>query len=177
MGGLLAKPENDPKTPLGARIRDVRRKLGDPDRADFAEKLGISKNTLAYYERGERTPDAVMLAIYNELLGVNINWLATGKGEMFDAAGGVRMTVQLDAELLERLHDRVAAIYHDVGQKPPQRRIAREAANLYNELAKVVQDMSDQEMVEAALPMVALEFKRRLERAAEEPGTGKRSAS
>lgn len=84
---------------------------------------------------------------------------------------------EIDAALMERLHDRVATVFNETGQKPPQRRIAREAANLYNELIKAVQNINDQEMVEAALPMVALEFKRRLERAADEPGTGKRSAS
>ncbi|WP_137132100.1 helix-turn-helix transcriptional regulator [Rhizobium sp. FY34] len=177
MGELLAKPESEPKTLLGGRIRDVRRALGDPDRTEFADSLGISKNTLAYYERGERTPDAMTLAIYNERFGININWLATGKGDMFAPGHGNMATLQIDPDLMERLHDRVSAIFGEVGQKPPQRRIAREVAYLYNELAKVVRDMGDKEMLDAALPMLTLEFKRKLERAAAEPGTGKRSAS
>lgn len=77
---------------------------------------------------------------------------------------------------MERLHDRVASIFHDVGQKPPQRRIAREAANLYNDLAKAVLDLSDTEMIDAMLPQIALSFKRRIEQAAAEPGSGKHSA-
>ncbi|MCA1492734.1 helix-turn-helix domain-containing protein [Ensifer sp. NBAIM29] len=80
----MGKPESAPKTELGARIRDVRRNLGDLEREAFATKLGISKNTLAYYERGERTPDVMTMAAYRERFGVNLNWIATGEGDMFD---------------------------------------------------------------------------------------------
>lgn len=79
----LAKPENEPKTPLGARIRSVRRHVGDPDRESFAKTLGVSKNTIAFYERGERTPDATVLAAYRDRFGVDTNWLVTGEGEPF----------------------------------------------------------------------------------------------
>lgn len=78
----LAKPENPSKTDLGARIRLIRKELGDIERDNFATELGISKNTLAYYERGERTPDATTLASYRDRFGININWLVTGEGSM-----------------------------------------------------------------------------------------------
>nr|WP_165972816.1 LexA family transcriptional regulator [Martelella mediterranea] len=79
----MAKPESDPKTPLGARIRSIRKHLGDPDRESFAKMIGISKNTIAFYERGERTPDATVLAAYRERFGVDTNWLITGEGDPF----------------------------------------------------------------------------------------------
>lgn len=79
---IVARPETEPKTPLSLRLRELRRALGDPDRDGFAAALGISKNTLAYYERGERTPDADVLLAYSEQFLVNLNWLVKGEGEM-----------------------------------------------------------------------------------------------
>ncbi|MCF1454744.1 helix-turn-helix domain-containing protein [Agrobacterium vitis] len=108
--GYLAKSESEPKTDLGARIRDVRRKLGDPDRSEFADSLGISKNTLAYYERGERTPDASTLAVYHERFGVNLNWLTTGKGETFTLSS-------------EDLSENDAQLLRDFRQLPENRQL------------------------------------------------------
>ncbi|MEN5299059.1 S24 family peptidase [Brucella sp. TWI559] len=82
----MAKPENPSKTDLGARIRLIRKEFGDAERENFASQLGISKNTLAYYERGERTPDATTLASYRDRFGININWLVTGEGSMLGNA-------------------------------------------------------------------------------------------
>ncbi|WP_240664545.1 XRE family transcriptional regulator [Paenirhodobacter ferrireducens] len=64
-------------------MRDVRKALGDPERAAFAEGLEISKSTIAFYERGERTPDANVLRLYRDRHGVDMNWLISGEGEMF----------------------------------------------------------------------------------------------
>lgn len=45
----------------------------------------MSLAALAYYERGERVPDAGVLAAYREKFGVNISWLVSGIGDdMFD---------------------------------------------------------------------------------------------
>jgi hypothetical protein len=155
------------------RMKEAADTIGGLNR--LAEIIGIPRRTLGDQLAGKTEPKMSLVVSAAEATGYSITWLASGIGpKLADAPVG---SANVNAELMERLHDKVASIFHDVDQKPPQRRIAREAANLYNELAKVVQDMSDQEMVDAALPMVALEFKRRLERAAEEPGTGKRSAS
>ena len=169
--------EKEQKKQIGQRLTDVRLALGYPTRPPFAAVLNIPADTLGSYERGIREPDLSLLGIYGDRFGVNLNWLASGKGQMFsEPEAEASRNLLCFPDLIERLHDRVADVYNDLGQKPPHRRIAREAASLYNELAKIVQDMGDAEMVEAALPMVTLELKRRLERAAAEPGTGKRSA-
>nr|WP_236939020.1 S24 family peptidase [Fuscovulum blasticum] len=49
----------------------------------FAERTGVSKSTIANYERGDRTPDATMLERYREAWSIDLNWLVTGEGEMF----------------------------------------------------------------------------------------------
>jgi transcriptional regulator with XRE-family HTH domain len=161
---------------IGERIREAASRCDTVEK--MAELAGIPRRTLYNYLKGPREPKAAQLAAISRVTGVTLEWLITGEGEMLDdMSKAPAPTATVDPELMERLHDLIASIFHDVGQKPPQRRITREVANLYNELAKAVQDTSDQEMVEAVLPMVTLEFKRRLQRASDEPGTGKRSAS
>ncbi|UES58540.1 helix-turn-helix domain-containing protein [Roseibium aggregatum] len=78
----MARPEKEPKTPLAKRLRDVRRELGDPERAEVAENLGVSVSTLAFYERGESEPTASVLAVYRVKYGINLEWLITGQGPM-----------------------------------------------------------------------------------------------
>lgn len=83
MWSSLAKPEKI-KTELGQRIREIRKNFGDPDRQDFSLRLGISAAALGNYERGDRLPDSKVLAAYREKLGVDANWVITGKGGMFE---------------------------------------------------------------------------------------------
>lgn len=83
IGDILARPEIEPRTPLGKRLREVRAAIGIEDRDLFAERTGISKSTIANYERGDRTPDADMLERYRDVWSVDLNWLVTGHGSMF----------------------------------------------------------------------------------------------
>ena len=82
----------------------------------------------------------------------------------------------IDVVLLQRLGDVVLTVFVECKQKPPQRAITREAGNLYNELQQLVSDWTDNEVVEALIPIVRERFKKRLLSAADAPGTGKRSA-
>lgn len=61
---------------IGGRIRMVR---GDIRQPDFATRLGVDKNTVGRYERGERQPDADFLRKLCAL-GYNGHWLLTGEG-------------------------------------------------------------------------------------------------
>lgn len=155
----------------------LRKELG-LSQQELADRIGLSVGGWAKSELNKATPSGDTL-LRLETLGYNPGWILTGFGAKQMKTVQAQMEAipgAVDAELIERLHDRVAAIFHEVGQKPPQRRIAREAANLYNELTKAVGDLADRELVDVKLPVLELEFKRRLDRAAAEPGTGKRSA-
>lgn len=73
---------------VGSRLAYVR---GEASQADFAPKVGIAKNTLGNYERGDREIGAGALAGYMQR-GWSANWLLTGEGpERLAAAptGGV----------------------------------------------------------------------------------------
>ena len=67
---------------MGERIRVLRRAL-DLTQQEFAERIGVKRNTIATYEIGRNKPiDAVMSLICREF-NVNEHWLRTGDGEMF----------------------------------------------------------------------------------------------
>lgn len=61
---------------IGARLARIR---GQRSQADFAPLIGIHKNTVGTYERGEREIGAEVLARLAEL-GWNPLWLLTGHG-------------------------------------------------------------------------------------------------
>lgn len=64
------------------RIKKIRKEL-DLTQQEFADKLGIKRNTVATYESGRNEPiDAVISLICREF-NVNEEWLRTGNGEMF----------------------------------------------------------------------------------------------
>ncbi len=52
--------------------------------SDFALKLGVSPRAYVNYERGDRRPPYEVLEKLHELCNVNLNWLITGKGSMFN---------------------------------------------------------------------------------------------
>jgi transcriptional regulator with XRE-family HTH domain len=71
---------------IGERIREIR---GGMQQGEMAAKLGIHKNTLKNYEKGERIPDAsIMLKILDHFPGSDPAWLLTGglQGETSDSS-------------------------------------------------------------------------------------------
>lgn len=64
------------------RIRTIRKNAGMTQQ-QFAERLGISRNTVATYETSSRIPiDAVIVSICREF-GVRQEWLRTGQGDIY----------------------------------------------------------------------------------------------
>ena len=66
---------------MGERIKKLRKFLGLTQQ-EFAERIGVKRNTIATYEMGRNDPiDAVVTLICREF-GVSEDWLRTGEGEM-----------------------------------------------------------------------------------------------
>ena len=64
------------------RIKAIRKNAGMTQQ-QFANRIGVSRNTIATYETSVRVPiEAVLLSIWREF-GVNEEWLRTGEGEMY----------------------------------------------------------------------------------------------
>lgn len=67
---------------MGDRLKQLRKAL-NLTQQEFADRLGIKRNTVAQYEIGRNEPiDAVIISICREF-NVNEEWLRTGEGEMF----------------------------------------------------------------------------------------------
>lgn len=67
------------------RIKKLRKTL-NMTQQEFADKIGVKRNTIGQYEIGRNEPiDAVVNLICREF-DVNETWLRTGEGEMFKPA-------------------------------------------------------------------------------------------
>lgn len=62
---------------FGKRLKMLR---GSANGTAFAEKLGISRQTLYRYERGERVPDVGFIQTVCALTGASLEWLVSGTG-------------------------------------------------------------------------------------------------
>ena len=110
------------------RIRALRKAL-DMTQKEFAEKIGLKRNSVASYEIGKNYPmDTVIKSICREF-NVNEDWLRTGEGEMF---------IQLPEE------DEVAAYVSDLLEddgKNPLYLIIKEIMHTYNEVSPKSQEI------------------------------------
>ena len=67
---------------MNERIKELRKALGLTQQ-DFAERIGVKRNTIAQYEIGRNPPiDAVITSICREF-NVSEAWLRGGTGGMF----------------------------------------------------------------------------------------------
>lgn len=64
------------------RIKKIRKEL-DLTQQEFADKLGIKRNTVASYETGKSNLSDGAVSLICREFSVNEEWLRTGKGEMF----------------------------------------------------------------------------------------------
>ena len=85
--------------PVGDRIRQVRVEFGE-NQANFAEMLGVSRNTISLLECGKITVSGKIIKVLVEKYEIDENWLRTGRGEMYESEEIVRMY-----EILERDED------------------------------------------------------------------------
>lgn len=67
---------------MNERLKKLRKAL-DLTQQEFADRIGIKRNSFANYETGRNTPiDAIIVSICREF-NVNEEWLRTGEGDMF----------------------------------------------------------------------------------------------
>jgi len=70
------------KKELGARLREIRIRTGIRQE-DFAAGIGVSRSAIVFYEKGERTPDAVTLIRIADYLGVSLDYVV-GRSDRSD---------------------------------------------------------------------------------------------
>lgn len=64
------------------RIKKLRKKL-DLTQQEFADKIGIPRDSIGGYETGRRNPSEAAISLICAKCNVNEEWLRTGQGEMF----------------------------------------------------------------------------------------------
>ena len=67
---------------MNERLKKLRKDL-DMTQQEFAEKIGIKRNTIATYESGRNEPIDAVISLICTKFNVSETWLRTGKGEMF----------------------------------------------------------------------------------------------
>lgn len=68
----------------GENIKAVRKKL-KLSQEEISTQIGITYRAYSSYERGDRNPSLEFLAALNKMYNVNLNYVITGVGEMFNA--------------------------------------------------------------------------------------------
>ncbi|MCL1826814.1 MAG: helix-turn-helix domain-containing protein [Candidatus Cloacimonetes bacterium] len=70
-------------TTFDKRLKVLRVEL-DKKQVEMASEIGVSSLSLCLYETGRCEPNMSFLNKLNLLYNVNLNWLITGEGNMFD---------------------------------------------------------------------------------------------
>ncbi|MCE5348190.1 MAG: LexA family transcriptional regulator [Bacteroidales bacterium] len=70
------------KLSIALRLKKLREEK-NLNQVEFASLIGTSQAAISHYERCEREPTADILAKIADKLNVNLNWLLTGEGSMF----------------------------------------------------------------------------------------------
>lgn len=68
---------------INERLKLIRKKLA-VNQNEMSEKFGVSYRAYTSYERGERKPTIGLFKNLYRNFNINLNWLITGEGEMFN---------------------------------------------------------------------------------------------
>lgn len=100
MTSLSSSSSSKPRG-IGFRISQVRGRL---TQAEFAQSLGVHKNTLIRYEKEERLPDSALLMRICERYEVNPGWLLMGTPEQVPTPNASEYLANLDDYALISLY-------------------------------------------------------------------------
>lgn len=167
------------KTPFGQRLTQVREALGFKERATFALMLLMNPETLGGYERGDSAPDLQFLEMYKQRFSVNLNWLFSGDGEMFNGASSTLArspAYQIDKEVFKQVGRLVLQLHKEEGIRLPPDAVLEAQSNAYNDLLARAEDPADNAELMSLLPWLETRLRKALKAAVSEPGTGKRLA-
>jgi transcriptional regulator with XRE-family HTH domain len=64
------------------QIKQLRKSLG-MSQEKFAKEIGLTKNFISLVETGQRNLSTQSIKLICQLFNVDVEWLETGKGEMF----------------------------------------------------------------------------------------------
>lgn len=152
----MARPENI-RTPLGHRLTLVRKQLNYKSRKEFASIFPIAPDTLGTYERGVSEPNTMVLTLYYLQLGINLNWLITGEGAMFNKSDDRPTPLQkINVKITRCISDLVTEASASSKLQLSPKQAVETTVRLYNELLERVVDINDEHEVEAVYPQLKI---------------------
>lgn len=96
---------------IGERITALRKEK-DISQAELAKRLNVSRQAVSKWEQGVSSPDTAKLIQLAEILGTEVEYLATG---VHPEPGSVVLNV---VETVERVEERVVEVIRHVPRKP-----------------------------------------------------------
>ena len=96
---------------IGERITALR-KEEDISQTELAKRLNVSRQAVSKWEQGVSSPDTAKLIQLAEILGTEVEYLATG---VHPEPGSVVLNV---VETVERVEERVVEVIRHVPRKP-----------------------------------------------------------
>lgn len=120
---------------MNERIKELRKTLGFTQQ-EFADKIGVKRNTVATYEMGRSVPSDSAISLICREFNVREAWLRTGEGAMF----------------LERSRDEeLSAFFGDLlaGQPDFKRRLITVLSRLDESEWELLEQMADKLVEEA----------------------------
>ena len=96
---------------IGERITALRKEK-DISQTELAKRLNVSRQAVSKWEQGVSSPDTAKLIQLAEILGTEVEYLATG---VHPEPGSVVLNV---VETVERVEERVVEVIRHVPRKP-----------------------------------------------------------
>lgn len=96
---------------IGERITALRKEK-DISQTELAKRLNVSRQAVSKWEQGVSSPDTAKLIQLAEILGTEVEYLATGT---HPEPGSVVLNV---VETVERIEERVVEVIRHVPRKP-----------------------------------------------------------
>jgi transcriptional regulator with XRE-family HTH domain len=87
---------------IGKRLKEVRKAL-KLTLKEISGKTGLSKSGVSYIESGRNKPSALYMLELSKQFNVNINWVLTGKGNMFQPDIELNLNFGEDNEIIKEL--------------------------------------------------------------------------
>lgn len=141
--------------------------------------MGIPADTLGSYERGIRSPEMSLLAIYSERFGINLNWLITGLGEMFaDPKMTIPKSPAINPTIFAAVKEAVTRVNKGEGVYLRDGEQEVETIRWYNKLVEMADGSADEKKLRSRLGALDYEIAESAKADAEaaKTGSGKRSA-
>lgn len=161
------------------RLTAAMERSGGKSGAQLGREIGVAGSTVNDWKRGESEPTLSNLISAAERLGVSVQWLATGEGEMHpttlaSAQQAAPSEPPLDKWLFSRVIDGIRTAYKVAGAQLPVVQEVDKAIDMHNRIAALT-DVQEERYGALLVMLDDLEQDLRSPRATEAEDT-KRSA-